>query len=253
METLDELGLVGFVALVAVIIMVLVRAATRIRGPDRAVYAAVFAVLLAWALETGIDWDWEMPVVTVVFFALGGFVLARPTPDASRAAEPGAGRERQGIAPQWRTAVGIVCLLLGVAPAYVWLSQRPLNRATSAFAAGDYRTATDAALSSISILGIRAEPYEVLAYSDVHRDMPRLAVQAISKAVSLDPQNWNYEYGLALIRAAAGLNPLAAAHRALMLNPREPLVTEAWQTFRGDTPAEWQSDGQTIADAFTSL
>src|SRR5206468_11963844 len=47
LQTLDELGIVGFVLLAAVILMILVRAATRIRGPDRALHAAVFAVLLA--------------------------------------------------------------------------------------------------------------------------------------------------------------------------------------------------------------
>src|SRR5947209_19894104 len=54
-----------------------VAAAWRARGPDRAMYAAVFALMLSWAVEAGVDWDWEMPVVTVIVFALGGMVLAR--------------------------------------------------------------------------------------------------------------------------------------------------------------------------------
>ena len=54
----------------------LVRVAARARGPDRPIYAALFAVLLAWAIHAGMDWDWEMPVVTLVFFLLGGFALA---------------------------------------------------------------------------------------------------------------------------------------------------------------------------------
>jgi len=57
-------------------------------------------------------------------------------------------------------------------------------------------------LSSVSILGIRPEAYELIAYSDLHRDMPGLAIRAMRKAVSLDRNNWNYAYGLALMEAA---------------------------------------------------
>ena len=255
METLDELGVVGLVLLLAVILAILVRTATRARGPDRALYAGVFALMLAWALETGIDWDWQMPVVTIIFFALGGVMLARRAP-AAAPRPPRLGRtpgHRPGLSPPVRAAIGIGCLLLAVAPAYVWLSQRKLNQATTAFSAGDCRTASDDALSSISILGVEPQAYEVVAYCDIHRDLPNLAIKAMQHAVSLDPQNWNYAYGLALARAAAGLNPLGAAHRALKLDPREQLVQVEWQTFKADTPSEWPSDGRTFADAFTSL
>jgi O-antigen ligase len=253
METLDELGVVGLVLLLAVILAILVRAATRSRGPDRALYAGVFALMLAWALETGIDWDWQMPVVTVVFFALGGAVLARRAPGSATPDAPGDADHRRGLSPPTRAAIGIGCLVLAVAPAYVWLSQRKFNQAATAFSAGDCRTASDDALSSISILGVEPQAYEVVAYCDIHRDLPNLAIKAMKQAVSLDPQNWNYTYGLALARAAAGLNPLSAAHRALQLDPREQLVQVEWQTFKADTPSEWPSDGRTFADAFTTL
>ena len=71
----------------------------RARGPDRPVYAAVFAVLLAWAVHAGVDWDWQMPVVTIVFFSLGGFVLARSAPDHGAVAPSRiAGRRRRSRA-----------------------------------------------------------------------------------------------------------------------------------------------------------
>ncbi len=253
LQTLDELGVVGFVLLVGLMLLILIRAGTRIRGPDRALYAAVFAVLLAYALEAGIDWDWEMPVVTIPFFVLGGFTLARsPVKNAATAAVP-IRDARSFLSPPLRTILAIGCALAAVAPAYLWLSQRKLDRSTSAFAAGNCRLATSRALSSISILGSRAEPYEVVAYCDVHRDLPKLAITAIRHAVSLDPQNWNYWYGVSLMQAAAGENPLRAARRALQLNPKEPLAQQAWAAFSTDTPAQWQADGVTAADAFTSL
>jgi O-antigen ligase len=249
-ETSDELGVVGLLLLLAVIVTVLFGVARRARGPDRPLYAALFALLLAWAIHTGIDWDSEMPVVTLLFYALGGVALARPLGPTPRAGEL---TIRSGLAPQSRAMLGLGCVLLAVAPTYAWLSQRKLDQANHAFSQGNCGAASRAALSSISILGIRPEPYEVLSYCDIRSNMPRLALAAMDKAISLDPDNWNYRYGLALMRAAAGLDPRAAARTALSLNPRDPLVNAAWRTFSSDTPAQWQSDGKAMARQFTSL
>lgn len=252
LETLDTLGIVGLALLAVAILSILVRTALRARGPNRPIYAVVFALVLAWAIESGVDWDWQMPAVTLVVFALGGFMLARE-PSAADATENGGWRSSGLLSTPARTAVGAVCLLLAVAPAYVWLSQRKLNQADVAFGNADYRVATDDALSSISVLGIRPEAYELIAYSDLQQDMPGLAIRAMRKAVSLDRNNWNYAYGLALMEAAGGLNPLPEARRALNLNPKELLVQTEWQTFKRDTPSEWAPDAKTIADGFSGL
>lgn len=243
-ETLDELGIVGFVLLVGTILVVLVGTVIRARGRHRPLYAAIFAVLLAWALETGIDWDWQMPVITVIFFALGGAALARPAPRT----EP-----FRGFSPGARVPIGLGCLLLAVAPAYVWLSQRKLNAATAAYYSGNCPAAISASRSSISILGVRAEPYEILGYCELQENRPQLSLVAIHRAISLDPQNWNYVYDLALFRAAAGLNPKPAARRALALNPRETLTQQEWQTFSTSPPSRWASEARNMANSLGSL
>jgi hypothetical protein len=252
-ETLDELGIVGLVLLVSVILMILVATAMHARGPSRPLYAVVVAVLLAWAVHAGVDWDWQMPVVTVVFFSLGGFMLARPV-QAQTAEERGA--QLSGVqAPSafLRGMLGVGCLLLAVAPAYVWLSQRSLNAATSAFDNGDCRTATTAALASIDVIGSRPEPYEVLSYCDVDADKPQLAIATMRKAVSLDPDNWNYRYGLAIMQASAGVDPVGAARKALSLNPRDPLVQAEWKMLSRARPPQWSNDGNKLAQAVTTL
>ncbi len=75
-ETLGELGLVGLLLVVAVVLLVLGGFLARARGPHRVVGAALFGSGLAWALHAGLDWDWEMPAVTLWFFAAGGLALA---------------------------------------------------------------------------------------------------------------------------------------------------------------------------------
>ncbi len=46
---------------------------------------------------------------------------------------------------------------------------------------------------------------------------------------------------------------MAAAHKALSLDPREPLVQQMVKTFAGGNRASWESDGKQIADGFTTL
>jgi cytochrome c-type biogenesis protein CcmH/NrfG len=196
-----------------------------------------------WAIQAGVDWDWELPVVTIIFFALGGMVLARRGPAASTDTQTS-----KSVHPQRRVVLALGCLLLGVAPVYVWLSQRKLDQASAAFSAGNCHAAISAARSSISLVGSRAQPYAILAYCDARRGTPQLAVAAIDKAVSLDPHNPDYVLDLAIIRAAAGLDPMKAAKQALALDPRGSDAQSVWQTFKYDKPTQWQADGQAIVD-----
>ncbi len=249
-ENLDELGVVGATLLVAVILLLLVGALVKARGPDRSIYAAVFAVMLTWAAHAGYDWDWQMPVVTLVFFSLGGFVMARSAPET---AVERAAQERRLPSSFVRSMMGIGCLVLAVAPVYMWLSQRDLNKATNSYNSGDCRSATRAAISSISVLGSRPEPYEVLGYCDVDADKPQLAIAAMHRAISLDPSDWKYRYGLAIMKAAAGQDPRGAARKALSLNPRDPLVKAEFTTLNQSKASQWSKDGYTLAQAMTTL
>ena len=67
LETLTELGLVG-ASLLAAFLATAVAGVVRLarRRPSDPLLPAATAVLVAFALHAGIDWDWEMPAVTVV-------------------------------------------------------------------------------------------------------------------------------------------------------------------------------------------
>jgi O-antigen ligase len=228
-EVLAELGIVGAVLLTALLVALVVGTAVSARGPDRHTHAAVLAGLVAWALHAGIDWDWEMPAVTLWAFALGGAALA-----ARGARALPAGRTL-------RLVVGVACVVLAVTPVLVLRSQAQLDTAARALEAGDCRTAIDAALGSLEALNVRAEPFEVLGYCDARLGQSRLGVQAMEQAVRRDPGNWQMHYGLAVVRAAAGEDPRPAARRALELNPGSPLAREAERRFRAvEDPASWR-------------
>jgi O-antigen ligase len=75
-ETLAELGLVGF-ALLAALFAAVVTAARRVHGADPQLATGLVAALVVWALHSAIDWDWEMPALTLIAVVVAGALVAR--------------------------------------------------------------------------------------------------------------------------------------------------------------------------------
>lgn len=232
LESLAELGVVGLALLVIALLTLVGALAVRARGPDRSLYAAMLAAVLAWAVHAGVDWHWEIPAVTAWVFALGGLAIAAAAGGPSRA---------RGPAPLTRIVAALGCLLLAVTPALAALSQQALDESVAAFRRGDCTRSADAALASIAYLSVRPQPFELLAYCDVRAGLSELAVRSMRKALARDPANWEYHYGLALVRGAAGLDPRPQAAAALVLNPLNPLTREAAiELGTADGPREWR-------------
>jgi O-antigen ligase len=80
-ETLAELGLIGFALLMALYAAVVLglrrRWDSRRKDP---LLGAGAAVLAAFAVHAGLDWDWEMPAVTLVALILAAAVTQEPEP-----------------------------------------------------------------------------------------------------------------------------------------------------------------------------
>ena len=229
-EVLGELGVVGFVLVVGAILLVLGGFAVRARGPDRMVGAALLGAGVAWALHAGVDWDWEMPALTLWLFATGGLALAAPADAPAALSAP----------PLGRILLALGCLVLALVPARVYLSEGPLRDSARAFARGDCAATIDRALDSSSALGVRPEPFVLLGYCDVRVGRADLAVRALANAVRKDPRNWEGHYGLALVRAADGRDPRAQLRIAGQLNPLEPLVPRAQRLFATNDPRAWR-------------
>ncbi len=86
--------------------------------------------LIAWALHSAIDWDWQMPVVMVPILALVAAVGASSRPGSASAPSLPA-----------RGLVGICCLAFSLAPALVAVSQAELDASVRSFERSDCRTA----------------------------------------------------------------------------------------------------------------
>jgi O-antigen ligase len=237
-EVLGELGIVGLLLLLVALGAVFIRLGNGLRGPNRTLYGALFAAAFALTLHAGVDWDWEMPVVMIWLFALGGLALAAPR----RRSRPG----RLSSLPA-RALIGIGLVLLALVPAHVSASQSRLDDSLDAYRRGDCNAALESARSSISALATRPEPYEVTGYCYLRRREARRAAGEMQKAVDRDPENWEYRYDLALARGASGLDPRPAAREALHLDPLEPLTMEAMRRFDTRDPRKWKRTAEALA------
>jgi hypothetical protein len=76
LETAAELGLIGL-ALLLLALGGVAAAARRVAREDPGLAAGPAAALAVWAAHSAIDWDWELPALTLVAAVLAGMLLAR--------------------------------------------------------------------------------------------------------------------------------------------------------------------------------
>jgi hypothetical protein len=87
-ETAAELGLAGLACLVLLFGGV-VAFARRARGRAGPSTSAAIAAVATWALHAGLDWDWELPALSLVAIVLAARLLAAAEPAEGRAAATG--------------------------------------------------------------------------------------------------------------------------------------------------------------------
>jgi hypothetical protein len=231
-ENLAELGIVGLGLLACVILGLLVGVGRRIRGPQRVLYAGVFAITLAWALRAGIDWDWEMPAVTLPVFVLAGAAFGRPAPAPD--------------APRRRPLLGLGALAAAAVAALLNVSQGHLDSSVAAFTGNDCATATSQARSALAPLGFRRAAHEILAYCEAARGDRAAAAADMASAVDDDPQNWEVHYGMAVVLAVAGRDPRPATRAARALDPSGVLIKALSAELQSDPRGRWAIDAASV-------
>jgi hypothetical protein len=227
LETLGELGLVGFAVLAALVGTALLVGVGRVRGASavgRPPAAALLALVAAFLVGVGIDWMWELTVVPIVGMVALGLLVGPAT-----AAAPGSVR---------RVPFGLGVAFIGLAWVVVCaqgmllLTQAELDRSERAVTADDGPAALRHAQSAQALLPWAASPRLQLAL--VYERMGRLrdAREAIGEAIHRDPDNWRNWYTQTRIEAKAGdvRASRRSLRRAVELNPRSSL-------FGGQRPA----------------
>jgi tetratricopeptide (TPR) repeat protein len=217
LETLAELGALGLALLAAAAAAVLLASWWRIRRLSVAradTVASATAVVIAYAVAAGIDWVWELPVVTLVALACLAVALT-PTRIASRG--PGA-LVRAGFA-------GIAIVMI-VGQAIPYLSQVRIRESQSAAASRQFSAALDSARAARNIQPWGPDPWLQLALVHEERGELELARTAIDRATREDRDDWRL--WLVAARVETKLGDIADARRslerAIQLNPRSPLL-----------------------------
>ena len=188
----------------------------------------MIALGAVWAIHAGIDWDWEMPVVTLWLFALAGLALSRPRRRGALARRSGPG------------AAGARALALAALPVLVAGSQADVDAAVAALAGGDCVAASTSAQDALEPLGVWSQAHQVLGYCDGRRGDDPGAEREMEAAIDRDPDNWRTHYGLALVRALAGRDPLPQLRLAHRLDPLERSLGELVRQLRRAGPAQWR-------------
>jgi hypothetical protein len=81
-ETLGELGIVGGLFLLGFVVALVAGTLASARTlPGDAVLPGAAAVVAAYLVHAGVDWDWKLPAVTLPFLLMAAAALTRPEPD----------------------------------------------------------------------------------------------------------------------------------------------------------------------------
>ena len=222
LETAAELGLVGLALLVGALGCGVAAVVARSRAADddgAAVVAALAGALAVYLVGAGIDWMWELTIVSLVGFVCLG-LLVGPATEALQIA-------RRQL--RHRFALGIAVVLAGwlliCAEAVPLIADAELRSSQRAAARGDDADALSHAETARKLEPWAASPYLQLALvAQEQNDLPS-ARAWINEAISRDSENWRPYLVAARIEADAGHTVAARRflHRAAALDPRSPL------------------------------
>ena len=202
LETLSELGLVGF-ALLAVVLAVPLLAARSRRLP---LVPPALGAYVAFLVHAGIDWDWEMPAVTLAGLACGAAALI-----AAR-------RESPRLTSHVRYAGAALLVGVGAFAAMTLVGNRALDSGDAAAANGNWSKAAADARTARMWLPWSSEPWRLLGDASFGQGDFAAAARDYRRAILLDPRNWQLWFDLGY--ATSGSESDAAFARAAALDPR---------------------------------
>jgi hypothetical protein len=222
LETLAELGPLGLVLLLVVVVVPIV-AATRARG-NPLVPAAVGA-FVAWAIHAAVDWDWELTAVTSAALLCGVACVI--------AARPGGEETRQLTGRTRAVALGAIVALIGVA--FVGLvGNLAASESANAARDGNWSAAARHARRAVDWAPWSADPWRLLGEAQLGAGDTAPAQRSFREAIAKDPGDWTLYFDLA--RATTGRAQLAALAAAARLNPRSPEVAELRRELAAERP-----------------
>jgi len=221
LQTLGELGIVGFVLIIAFLATIFIGGARRLLAApsrDRSLYAAAIAGFSALCITAVFDWMWQIPALPVAALLLASILVMR-------AGEPGPGDERAGFAVPLRVVGAVVAVVAIVAIAIPLATTSLLRQSEADARQGDLSGALSDARSAENVQSGAAGPR--LQQALVLETMGNLpaATEAARAATERESTNWRNWLVLSRLEAERGMAAAAVRdyRRARALNPRAAL------------------------------
>jgi O-Antigen ligase len=221
LETLGELGVVGFVLLLAALIVASVAVIRAARDREHGVSspaAGLGAAFVAFLVAAGIDWVWELTVVSVVAFVCLGLVLVLEAEGARVASSLLGSRVSRALA-------AVLALVVICAEGVPMLTQVRIGNSQRAARQGRSTIALAEARAAVRVQPWAASPYLQLALVQEQAGALNEAEATIQQAIQRDGQSWQLHLVAARIETELGRIPAArrSYERARSLDPRSPL------------------------------
>jgi hypothetical protein len=209
LETLAEVGPFGLALLLTMLGAPLVAA---FRARRRALGATAAAAYASYLAHAAVDWDWEICSVTLTALVCGGALIS-----LAASTRPTTARDR---APRTRRVMLALAVLLAGASLFVLAGRIEIHRESSAAASGNWVAAAHAARHASSLQPWSAEPWQLLAESELRAGRLEAARADLERALTHGGRDW--QLWLDLARASDGRARVAAMNRVRTLNPLSP-------------------------------
>jgi hypothetical protein len=208
-ETLGEVGPIGLALLVVVLVTPL---ASLRRARQYPLVPGAVGAYVAYLVHAGVDWDWELPAVTLVALLCGCSILL--VGRRSTSSRPLA------LATRW-AATGAVVVAAAFALTTL-LGNTALSRSETARTHGEHAAAAAEARRARWLLPWSPRPWEALGRAQVAAGHKPEARRSFRRAISMDRGDW--ELWNELATTTTGRAQRRALQRVVALFPRvQPL------------------------------
>lgn len=223
LETLGELGLVGFLLLAAFLLTLLIGGWVRVRATSerrRPQMAAVFASCAIPVVTAGVDWTWELPVVPVAFLLLASALVTAG--DSGERLEAGSNRRRAV-----RISVPVLAVAAIVVIAIPTASTALVEESRVAASDGDLARALELADDAAAVEPAASTPHLQRALVLEAAGLPDAGLESARDATAREPTNWRPWLIRARLEAATGrvAQAVESFREARRLNPKSPLLS----------------------------
>jgi tetratricopeptide (TPR) repeat protein len=226
LESLAELGLVGFALITGFFAVAIAAGVVRSQYVRDGAASVALAVLAAGAVSAAFDFIWELPAAfapaVIAAALLTGSAL---TPTLINAPPPPPAPPRRSPAG---LAILAVALVFGwaslIASGLLVLTERALDDSRDAVTEADYREAISSAEDAVDLMPWSAEPRIQLGLAYQRAGDLDSARDAFREGIERADEDWRWWRSLALVDGIAGNLDAACrdVDRARELNPLEP-------------------------------